>query len=187
MKKLYLLAAISAICLASTQSFAAGYQLNEYSATGLGRAFAGAGVIGDDFSALAYNPAGMVLNQTSGIQGGLTIAHLNAKIRGQENGEYAKTKMNIGVSLPHAFAQYKVNDRLTAGFGVYAPFGLRTRYSQQSFVADAGVRSELEVVTCSQYAIEALEKYGVVKGTYLAVRRILRCHPFHKGGYDPVP
>ena len=41
--------------------------------------------------------------------------------------------------------------------------------------------------TCYQYAIEALEKYGVVKGTYLAVRRILRCHPFHKGGYDPVP
>ena len=43
------------------------------------------------------------------------------------------------------------------------------------------------VPTCSQYAIEALEKYGVVKGTYLAVKRILRCHPFHKGGYDPVP
>ena len=41
--------------------------------------------------------------------------------------------------------------------------------------------------TCSLYAIEALEKYGAVKGTYLAVRRVLRCHPFHKGGYDPVP
>ena len=43
------------------------------------------------------------------------------------------------------------------------------------------------VPTCSQYAIEAIEKYGVVKGSYLAVKRILRCHPFHKGGYDPVP
>ena len=41
--------------------------------------------------------------------------------------------------------------------------------------------------TCSQYAMEAVEKYGAVKGGYLAVRRILRCHPFHKGGYDPVP
>ncbi|MEG1458898.1 MAG: membrane protein insertion efficiency factor YidD [Acetivibrio sp.] len=41
--------------------------------------------------------------------------------------------------------------------------------------------------TCSSYAIQALEKYGVFKGSYLAIRRILRCHPFHKGGYDPVP
>lgn len=41
--------------------------------------------------------------------------------------------------------------------------------------------------TCSQYAIEALEKYGVLKGSFLAVKRILRCHPFAKGGYDPVP
>ena len=42
--------------------------------------------------------------------------------------------------------------------------------------------------TCSQYALEAVEKYGAVKGGYLATRRILRCHPFYKGGfYDPVP
>ena len=41
--------------------------------------------------------------------------------------------------------------------------------------------------TCSQYAIEALEKYGVIKGGLLAVWRILRCNPFSKGGYDPVP
>lgn len=43
------------------------------------------------------------------------------------------------------------------------------------------------VPTCSQYALEAVEKYGAAKGGYLAVRRILRCNPFHKGGYDPVP
>ena len=41
--------------------------------------------------------------------------------------------------------------------------------------------------TCSQYAIETLEKYGFLKGSFLAVKRLLRCHPFAKGGYDPVP
>ena len=41
--------------------------------------------------------------------------------------------------------------------------------------------------TCSQYAIEALEKYGLIKGGGLAVWRILRCNPFDKGGNDPVP
>ncbi|CDF58964.1 Protein YidD [Thermobrachium celere DSM 8682] len=37
------------------------------------------------------------------------------------------------------------------------------------------------------YAIEAIEKYGVIKGGYLSLKRILRCHPLNKGGYDPVP
>lgn len=40
--------------------------------------------------------------------------------------------------------------------------------------------------TCSQYAMESLEKHGIILGTYKALIRILKCHPFHPGGYDPV-
>ncbi|MEE0796589.1 MAG: membrane protein insertion efficiency factor YidD [Anaerovoracaceae bacterium] len=40
--------------------------------------------------------------------------------------------------------------------------------------------------TCSVYFIQALEKYGPVKGSYLGIKRILKCHPFHEGGYDPL-
>ena len=43
------------------------------------------------------------------------------------------------------------------------------------------------IPTCSQYALEAVEKYGAFKGGLLALRRIIRCNPFSKGGYDPVP
>lgn len=41
--------------------------------------------------------------------------------------------------------------------------------------------------TCSQYGLEAIETHGAMKGGYLTLKRILKCHPFHPGGFDPVP
>jgi uncharacterized protein len=41
--------------------------------------------------------------------------------------------------------------------------------------------------SCSDYGIESIKKYGAIKGGYLTVKRLLKCHPYHKGGDDPVP
>ncbi|OPZ94843.1 MAG: putative membrane protein insertion efficiency factor [Firmicutes bacterium ADurb.Bin419] len=40
--------------------------------------------------------------------------------------------------------------------------------------------------TCSQYAIDAISKYGIIRGSFKSIKRLLKCHPFHPGGYDPV-
>jgi len=55
--------------------------------------------------------------------------------------------------------------------------------AKQLFLTDKVCRF---VPTCSEYTYQAVEKYGVVKGLFLGLKRIIRCHPFSKGGYDPL-
>ena len=58
---------------------------------------------------------------------------------------------------------------------------------QKSLSPLKGRSTCIYTTNCAQYAIEAYEKYGVIKGSLLTIWRILRCNPFSKGGYDPVP
>ncbi len=149
MNKFYKFAAVSALALVCAEAHAAGYQLNEYSVTNLGRSFAGVGVSGDDYSALAYNPAGMTLVKRSGMQLGSTITQVHSKAKGEGRFAGQKTDMDFLIPLPSAFGQYNVDDKLFLGAGVYVPFGLSTRYRHDSFIGQniAGIRkSELEVI-----------------------------------------
>ena len=58
----------------------------------------------------------------------------------------------------------------------------------QKYLSPLKVRTHcIYTPTCSQYAIEALKKYSIIKGLLLSIWRILRCNPFAKGGFDPVP
>lgn len=66
------------------------------------------------------------------------------------------------------------------------PFCWLIRFYQLAFSPWLGLNCRFEP-TCSSYALEALRRHGLIKGLYLALRRLLRCHPFSRGGYDPVP
>ena len=161
----------TAAVLVSTQTNASGYQLNEYSATNLGRAFAGMGVVGDDYSAIAYNPAGMILKD-SGMQIGVSSIQEHSVAKGdiyaggapipyntKDNG-----KMNIFKFMPHFFAQHKVNDDLVFGFGIFTPFGLATDYNKHWFGAQHGTKTDLEVVDFSPTVAYRINKLTLGAG-----------------------
>ena len=73
--------------------------------------------------------------------------------------------------------------RLTAAIATTLAWGVRGYQLAVSPLLPPSCRF---TPTCSNYTIEALERRGLFTGSYLAVRRLLRCHPFHPGGYDPV-
>ncbi len=154
MKKISSALAIAAVLGLSATAHAAGYQLTEYSTTGLGRSFAGAGLVGDDYSAIAYNPAGMAYTTRNGVQLGFSTVGIRSSAKGTVTnlmGASAAGKENpyIVRVLPHGFAQYRLNDKTVLGLGIYTPFGLATDYKNGWFGKTHAGRSEIQTVNVS--------------------------------------
>lgn len=137
-----LVGATLGVCSAQAGS----YQLNDYSVTGLGRSYAGQGIVGDDYSAIAFNPAGMTLMEKSGVQQVFNFINLRADVDGLDNHAGEHKKMNFWQPVPAGFAQYNVNDRFKLGIGIYAPFGLKTQYDDGWYGSDAAILSKLDIV-----------------------------------------
>ena len=138
---------LSTALLASTASWAGGYQLQEYSVTSAGRAFGGAGIVGDDYSAIAFNPAGMTLKQ-SGVQLGAMGMDIHSNINGHlDDGPRVgdKGKLRVFKVLPHGFGQYAFKN-WRIGVGVYTPFGLGTYYNKSWFGKSHALTSEITAI-----------------------------------------
>ena len=133
----------SAIMCASTAS-AAGFQLTEQSVAGMGRAHAGAGIIGDDVSAIHFNPAGMTL--LHGLQTTVagTYVSLDIDYKGlngaRENGR------DKPASIPAAFLSYQVNDSLWLGLAITSPYGMRIRYGSDWSENQRGISGSVTTV-----------------------------------------
>ena len=69
---------------------------------------------------------------------------------------------------------------------MFRTFGLSAIKGYRRFVSPMLPRSCRFTPSCSLYTLQAVEKYGLLRGSFMGARRILRCHPFSEGGYDPV-
>ena len=135
------------LLLASSTALAGGYQLQEYSVTNAGRAFGGAGIVGDDYSAIAFNPAGMTLRQ-SGMQLGAMAMDIHSNMKGHlsNNAPGDKGKLRNFKIIPHGFAQYAISKDWRIGLGIYVPFGLGTYYNKSWFGKSHALTSEISAI-----------------------------------------
>lgn len=116
----------------ATQTYAAGFQLSEQSAIQMGRAMAGAGVVGDDLSAVHYNPAGMTLLSGTRMQATGTWVAVNLDYKGDSEGDSVQSENGRlkGQTIPAGFITHQINDSLWAGLGLTVPYGMGTEYGE---------------------------------------------------------
>ena len=124
----------------ATQTYAAGFQLSEQSAIQMGRAMAGAGVVGDDLSAVHYNPAGMTLLSGTRMQATGTWVAVNLDYESHD-GSVTENGRLKGQTIPAGFLTHQINDSLWAGLGLTVPYGMGTEFDENWDGKDRGTES----------------------------------------------
>lgn len=128
----------------SSAANAAGFQLTEQSVAGMGRSHAGAGIVGDDLSAVHYNAAGMTLLPGLQMQVAGTYVALDIDYKGldgsTENGRDKPT------AVPATFITYQINDSLWAGLGITSPYGMKIRYGNDWSARERGISGSIITV-----------------------------------------
>lgn len=124
----------------ATQTYAAGFQLSEQSAIQMGRAMAGAGVVGDDLSAVHYNPAGMTLLSGTRMQATGTWVAVNLDYESHD-GSVTENGRLKGQIIPAGFLTHQINDSLWAGLGLTVPYGMGTEYGEDWEGRERGTES----------------------------------------------
>ena len=161
--------ALTGIAVAVSSAYAAGFQLSEQSSLGLGRSFAGAGIVGDDLSAVFYNAAGMTLLPGTQIQAGSVFIEIDAPFSGtgRHAGESDNGRLK-GQAIPAGYITHQVNDQLWLGLGMTVPYGMGTEYGYNWFGADKGNQSMIMTIDINpNVAYKVSDKLSIGAGVSL--------------------
>ncbi len=137
--------AVAGLFVAVPAVHAAGFQLSEQSVVGMGRAQAGAGIVGDDLSAAFYNPAGMTLFQGTQVQAGGSLVTLDLPFKNTAGQEIDNGREKPAF-VPHAFLVHRLNERTVFGLGVSTPFGMGVEYGDRWAGRERGISANIMTV-----------------------------------------
>lgn len=127
--KLKLTAVAVTAALMSVNANAAGYQVNEHSASGLGRAFAGEAAVADNASVLARNPAAMTLFKTAELSGALSVVDPSVDVEDNTFGQTAKDVAPLAL-VPAGYYIHPINDSVALGLALFSSYGVGTEYPE---------------------------------------------------------
>ncbi|WP_188008190.1 outer membrane protein transport protein [Photobacterium damselae] len=160
----------AAVTIASQQAMAAGFQLNAQSATGLGRAFAGDGVIADNASTMAKNPASMALFDAPALSLGVIAIDTDVKVKNATYtslmGPNALPDEQIGGTsfAPNIYYIHPLNEKWTVGAGLYSNFGTKTEFSNDYVANEYGGLTDVKSVNLALSAAFRINEHWSLGG-----------------------